>query len=297
MAASHAHADALAVAAGDRLVVRRAITLPDVCVKCGAPAVARRERALWHAAPWTWALLVLGPFGALGMLALTKTAALAVPLCARCDARWNAAALARKAVTIVAIATTLVAVFWPLLAPGGGATIAAAVVTIVGLVAIAIAYAATRARFVRATQIDAERVTLAGVHGDAIGAACRDATPGVALTGRATTRLAARLLAAHLLAYTLGLAWAVAAIPIVVQALPKDLGDDAQAISALVLRKVLWPFVGVWIAVHLASLPWAFTKSAARLPWTRAIFLVAIALLFVGALVAGGVYWWKLFHL
>src|SRR5882672_3385119 len=119
----------LARADGDRLVLARAITLPDVCMKCGAVSAVRGERPFWFSAPWTYALLLAGPFGALGMLALTKTAALAVPLCASCDARWNAAALARKAVTIVAVVLLLATVVWLFLSLGKESVIASSVVT------------------------------------------------------------------------------------------------------------------------------------------------------------------------
>jgi hypothetical protein len=287
---------ALARRDGDRLVLRRAIALPDACLKCGAAATSRRERAFWFAAPWMYALLLLGPFGALGLLWLTKTAALAVPLCAACDARWNAAALARKVVTVAAIASTLVAIFWPLLVPGFVAVLLAIAVTLAGLAAIVTSYLATRARVLHATSIDATALTLSGAAPAAVERACRDAIEAPALDARTTTRLAARLLVAHLLAYTLALTWAVAAIPIVVQSLPPNLGDDVQAIGAIVLRKVLWPFVGVWVLVHLVALPWALTKSDARVKWTRAGFLVAVALVLGSALVAGGRSWWRLFH-
>lgn len=288
-------AEPLAVREGDRLVVARAIALPATCMKCGAAATERRARPFYFAQAWTWVLLLLGPFGALAMLALTKSAALAVPLCAACDARWNAGSLARKITSGVAVASTLAAVMWPLVAPGAAGNASAIGVTLLGLAAIAVAYARTSSRMLRATSIDERRVALAGVHAAAIDAACARATPGEALSARATTRLAARLLAAHVLAYTLGLGWAVAAIPIAVRALPLDVDPgDVQRISALVLRQILWPFAGVWVFVHVASLPWAFTRTDARLRWTRLGFVASALLVFVSAVVVGGVEWWKL---
>lgn len=285
----------LAIVAGDRLVVRRAIALPAICMKCGTTdrAIVRRDRSFWFTAPWLYVLLVLGPFGALGVLALAKTAALSVPLCATCDARWNAGALARKIMTSGVITLVVLSVIWPFLDLGTRSVGAAAVVALVGLVLIVVVHVVTAPRVLRATSIDAHRITLARVHVAALAAACASSSSGTEVATQPTTRLAGRLLAAHLLAYTLGFAWAVAAIPVAVAALPPGLGDDTVKISTLVLRKVLVPLVVVWIAVHVVALPWAFTRAAARLKWTRAIFIVAVALLFVSSLVVGGYEWWK----
>ncbi len=286
----------LAVAAGDRLVVRRAIALPAICMKCGAVdrAIVRRDRTFWFTTPWLYALLALGPFGALGVLALTKTAALSVPLCAPCDARWNAGASARKIITSGMVAITVAFALRPLFVPGVGSHVASAIVAVVGLALIVGVQALTASRVLRAASIDAERIALAGVHRAAIDATCRSATPGPEVSAHPTTRLAVRLLVAHLLAYTLAVAWAIAAIPIVVRTLPLDIGDDDAKIGALVLQKTLVPFAGVWVLVHLTALPWAFTRAAARLKWTRAIFVVAVALLFVASAIVGGEAWWKL---
>lgn len=286
----------LAVAADDRLVVRRAISLPAICMKCGAVdrAIVRRDRTFWFTPPWLYGLLTLGPFGALGMLALTKTAALRVPLCATCDARWNAGASARKIMTTGMVAITIAFALRPLFVPGVRANVVSAIVAVVGLALIVGVQALTASRVLRAASIDAERITLRGVHPAAIDATCRSATPGPEVSAQPTTRLAVRLLVAHLLAYTLAVAWAIAAIPIVVRTLPLDIGDDEAKIGALVLQKTLVPFAGVWVLVHLTALPWAFTRAAARLKWTRAIFFAAVVLLFVASAIVGGDAWRKL---
>ncbi len=286
----------LAVAAGDRLVVRRAIALPAVCMKCGAVdrAIVRRDRAFSFVTPWLYALLPLGPFGALGMLALTKTAALSVPLCERCDGRWRTASLLRTIVTAVAVATTLVSIFLPLLRPSAG-LVASVGVTVVGFVAIVVAYALTASRVMRATSIDATHVTLAGADASASAMACRDATPGPELAARATIGVAVRLLVAHVLAYMLAFTWTVGAIARVILTLPTDLDPELATIAPLVLPRVGWEFVGVWIAVHVASLPWVFTRNEARAKWMRALFFTVVVAGFVAAIAVGAGAWSRVF--
>ena len=120
-------------------------------------------------------------------------------------------------------------------------------------------------------------------------------------------RAAPRLLLAHALAYPQAFAWAMAAIPLSIVAVPEAALSDASVdvVVQIVLRKLAWPAIGVFVVEHVAALPWAFARDAASdglagassVVRARRRFWLATAALFAVALLGGGASWlWLIFR-
>jgi hypothetical protein len=75
--------------------------LPDMCIKCGAPASVRMERTFAWSPPWIRTLIVVGLFvhialivGLILALVLTKRRRIVVPLCEQHQGHWSKRTLA-----------------------------------------------------------------------------------------------------------------------------------------------------------------------------------------------------------
>lgn len=120
-------------------------------------------------------------------------------------------------------------------------------------------------------------------------------------------RAAPRLLLAHALAYPQAFVWAMAAIPLSILAVPEAALSDASVdvVVQIVLRKLAWPAIGVFVVEHFAALPWALAKDgasdgpagASSVVRARRAFWLATAALFAVALLGGGASWlWLIFR-
>jgi hypothetical protein len=113
----------------------------------------------------------------------------------------------------------------------------------------------------------------------------------VATRAAASPRLSrlSRGLLAHLAAYPIAFAWAVASIPLAIHLFVRDvdaLHDDLPAIGQLITRRVAWPAGAAFVLAHLFALPWAFgARPEARAPW------IGIASLAVAGVVFGAASW------
>lgn len=136
---------------GDVLVVPFGATIPDVCLRCGAvdDLVKRRASFQWTPA-WARVLLVLCALpGLVAFLVTTKRAALDVPLCAPCDARWTTARNAIVGAVVLLVGGVL-----------GVKILEDATIALVGLVALVGAALFARTRMLGARRIDDTRILL-----------------------------------------------------------------------------------------------------------------------------------------
>lgn len=101
-----------------------------------------------------------------------------------------------------------------------------------------------------------------------------------------------RLMLAHLVAYPLAFAWAVACIPPAIALVPERilLEQPADAVVAIVLRSLLWPCVAVALVAHGVAIPWSFARPGADAR-ARRVYLVTLAVLGAVALLGGGGAW------
>lgn len=111
--------------AGDALVVPLAnAQLPPICCKCGTGADVRGR---FHKFTWTPVLayvgLLLGVLpGVLVVLAMQKSAALVLPICAPCDARWSQATTRRSLAVAAPFVLAPIAALVTLVVDGGERT-------------------------------------------------------------------------------------------------------------------------------------------------------------------------------
>jgi hypothetical protein len=116
-------------------------------------------------------------------------------------------------------------------------------------------------------------------------------------------RGAPRLLLAHALAYPMAFAWAIAAIPLAIVSVPDALIGDASVenVVQIVLRKLAWPALGVFVVEHLLAVPWARAREPmtlaaddpdrSRVTRARRAFWLTTGALFAIAIVGGGASW------
>lgn len=137
--------------------------LPLVCMKCGAhEGVARRPSSFSWSPLWVW-MLMFCAIGLIARLLLSKTADVAVPLCAPCNARWTAARNVRIA-TLALLGGAFVFMIRPSDDPRVlPLSIFAGAVTLYVVVALLF----VRPRTLRAKRIDDEEVLLSAVHEEA----------------------------------------------------------------------------------------------------------------------------------
>jgi hypothetical protein len=96
--------------------------------------------------------------GVILMLIVRKTAKMLIPLCGECDARWRAA----KAWTIAAIVILLAAIAFPYVLREPGLLL---IGFLLGLGAfLGILLGVVNPALLRARRIDAEKITIVGVH-------------------------------------------------------------------------------------------------------------------------------------
>ena len=145
---------------GDVLVVRKDAALPAVCLKCGARDGIMHRPAKFQWTPlWARLMVVFCTLpGAIAMLVTTKKAALAVPLCPPCNARWSAA----RNVTGARVAAILVGVLGSQVLGDPAFFGLALLVTITAFVVAMVAF--VRPRMLQVQKIDAQELELKGFH-------------------------------------------------------------------------------------------------------------------------------------
>jgi hypothetical protein len=101
-----------------------------------------------------------------------------------------------------------------------------------------------------------------------------------------------RLLYAHLVAYPLTFAWAVAAIPPCLYVIPDKIifKEDVTVVSQMVLANLRWPALFVAIVSHAIALPWGFVREENR-KRARRLYWISVGVLFAIAVVVGGGWW------
>jgi tetrahydromethanopterin S-methyltransferase subunit C len=68
--------------------------LPQVCIRCGAPATVRRKKQFSWYPPWVWAIIVVALLpGAIVAMVLTKKMKMKAPLCDQHKNHWRWRAL------------------------------------------------------------------------------------------------------------------------------------------------------------------------------------------------------------
>lgn len=100
----------------------------------------------------------------------------------------------------------------------------------------------------------------------------------------------ARVLLAHLVAYPIAFAWAVAAIPLLFPIYEDALIGlyEMQQVADFLLAKIAWFAALTFVLTHLAVIPWAL---AAPLDRGKRLFVISACALFSAAVVTGGVGW------
>ena len=152
---------------GELVVFRNEALLPEVCVKCGATTEISRKRQSFAWFPqWIYALLIVNVLiMAIVALAMQKKGALNLPLCRRCRARWRNAQLAVGGSIIWLFAGLILGAV-----VAGNSSPALGILLIVSAVAAPIAAAVGLARpaTLQAKHVDDWRITLRGIHPDAV---------------------------------------------------------------------------------------------------------------------------------
>jgi hypothetical protein len=99
-----------------------------------------------------------------------------------------------------------------------------------------------------------------------------------------------RLVLGHLLSYPVAGLWLFGMISLIILTIGKQrlLALTDEEAKKLILSRDGWLGLAAYIAVHIASLPWAFGKNVER---NRKIFFVCFALLFLAGLLGGGAGW------
>jgi hypothetical protein len=153
-------------AEGKYLIFPLGTFLPDACVKCGAgqPTALVRRRKNYVFVPWYGRL-----FGVIGALITRRRAAVELPLCVACDARYRSAVRALWMATGVPFLGVLL-LFIGLWANVGAVVGGGFVLFLGGLLAPLIVLFALfwRHRLPLTTKIDKSEITLLGVHPRAV---------------------------------------------------------------------------------------------------------------------------------
>jgi hypothetical protein len=137
---------------GKLIVIGRNATLPNRCVRCGAPAETRiRTRLAWHS-PWLYLLLVGPLLYVLVALVVRQTARVEIPLCGRHRRRRSRARWISFGILVACLPVGYAAGVWDQAWLGW----TAAFLAFIGLVAIALA-----ARLLAPKRIDRDRLWLA----------------------------------------------------------------------------------------------------------------------------------------
>jgi hypothetical protein len=156
---------AFAQMVGDALVVSKDAPLPDVCVKCAAPAVTRRKQQFVYTPQWVIVILLLSLLiGAIVAVIVQKKGTLQLPLCEACAARWKSA---NVQIGLAILALFLGLVFGVYVAVESKAPALMAVFMLLGiggLIAVAVVNRNVR---VLSRKVDDTSITLTKVHPDA----------------------------------------------------------------------------------------------------------------------------------
>jgi hypothetical protein len=100
-----------------------------------------------------------------------------------------------------------------------------------------------------------------------------------------------RYVLAHVASYPIAFLWAVAAIPITIHLLHRQLDaldDDMPAVGDFVVRRLAFPAGVAFTLPHLLALPWAFGRRPARF---RRPAWIGIAALAAAGLAFGAASW------
>jgi hypothetical protein len=98
-----------------------------------------------------------------------------------------------------------------------------------------------------------------------------------------------RLGIAHLLAYPIAFAWAVASIPPFIVTLPPSflVSAPVDGVVQVVLHRLAWPSIAVFVLEHVVVVPWA-VRGTDR---ARRFFFVSTAAITGIAILGGGAFW------
>ena len=111
-------------------------------------------------------------------------------------------------------------------------------------------------------------------------------------TGSRWASIVGRLLAGHMAAYPIAFVWALACIPAAIVWSAKEVTtiEDEQRVVSIVLHRLLWPVIAVFVVAHAPSFPWAYAEGdrARRL---RRLFLFGDAGFLAVGVVFGGAWW------
>ncbi|MEZ4373105.1 MAG: hypothetical protein AB7K71_07730 [Polyangiaceae bacterium] len=148
---------------GNDLAIDKTATFPKVCLKCGSKEVTNFQDHLFqYNPPYVFFLVfICNMLGLLAMLLMRKTAKMVIPLCSECDARWRSG----KMMALVGIGVLLLGIMGPYFV--------ARELLIVGFVVgvgafLAIIFLKVNPSMLRARKIDDSRVTIIGIHPDAV---------------------------------------------------------------------------------------------------------------------------------
>jgi hypothetical protein len=150
---------------GTRVTIAKPYALPPLCAKCGTTADLRtRKQAFAWFPAWTYALLILGLLPmVIVQTVMTKRAALALPICARCNARWTTGRVLRALAIVVPVFGGLALAIAGAVNDVGAVVLAGILLFFPGvLVVIPLDFLFVRPRILRATFIDDYYVTLEG---------------------------------------------------------------------------------------------------------------------------------------
>jgi hypothetical protein len=147
---------------------RSGYDLPDLCMKCGAPAAVRKQKTFSWFPPWVWILLLvcgLVPFAIVAMI-LTKRRTISVPLCEQHKNHWMWRTLVVVGGFFALIILGIAAMSATTDNPRGGDDLVGGLLcgaSLVGLVIWLIAAVILQATSIRASEITDRSMTLTGV--------------------------------------------------------------------------------------------------------------------------------------
>ncbi len=146
---------------------RNVYDLPELCMKCGAPATVHKQKTFSWFPPWVWVLLFvcgLLPFAIVAMI-LTKRRTIGAPLCEEHKNHWLWRQLVIVGGFFALIAIGFMSAIASDISRGGDDTVGGLLcgMTLVGLVIWLIAAVILQAAAIRASEITDTSLTLTGV--------------------------------------------------------------------------------------------------------------------------------------
>lgn len=123
----------------------------------------------------------------------------------------------------------------------------------------------------------------------------KDAEPGTLSLAERKKRAIAAFLAGHMLAYPVAFVWAIFAIVPILSAIPPQVlaTKTPESAARLVILKLAWPSIALFVLVHGGALPWALDRRAGSRGIRISLATYGVLML-VGGLFAVGV-WVRLY--